>query len=112
MGGHHSQVRESTVGSNASLHSLVALPCIVTQLLFLKVMFHECRGLNPAVTLVGGWGSANEKGSRWPPECYCSMDAGRLYATANAQGLSATFETGPWAMCSPNVLTLSWPDRS
>ena len=62
------------------------------------------------MTFVGDWGSANER--YLPPACYSTMDAEQLCAAANAQGLSAAFENGHGAMCSPHVLTSSWPDMS
>ena len=82
------------------------------QLLFYRVMRlqRQQKSLSPAVTFLGGWGSANfDHMGLWglPPEYFCTLDAEQLCAAANAQGLSAAFEDCP---NSPHALTISWPD--
>lgn len=85
-----------------------------------RLMSHERETLDPTFIIegdpffIGGWGIANE-GAKLPPECCCPMFAEQLCAAANAQGLSATLEnipSGEHAMCSPELLTICWPDAS
>ena len=106
---HLLRAQEGIIRRNASLHTSVAMPCIVRQLPFFRRVFHELETQYPFFT--GGWAIANE-GEKLPPECYWPIYAKQLCAAAKRQGLSAMFENGPDAMGSPPMLTISWPDTS